>query len=175
MYSIRPLQCGQNLTLHAGFPNTLPHNHLEELVTSIVDVISGVNASQLNASRFIEELPKCTKRMSILDTLFFSFLMGTLWSSWTRGLGRRAGMFPKRLPCDKSRCPLAKYLVDVGFASVGIIFTAVWRNTIGSIVVVGWAAFRGGFPDAVGMLLFFGLVHDRRLVAAIGVTGAYAA
>ena len=41
--------------------------------------------------------------------------------------------------------------------------------------MVSWAAFRGGFPDAVGMLLFFGLVHDRRLVAAIGVTGAYAA
>lgn len=171
MASIRPLQCGQTLIFYATVPYTLPHNLFEELITSVAGDLPGVNTSQ-----WFEELPKCTKTISILDTMFFSVPMGALGFFWVRGLGHRAGMFPNRRPCDKSRCTLAKFLIDAGFASAAIILTSVYRSAETSIGVVAiWAALFGGeLPDAATMLLFFSLIHDKRMVADIGLTGAYA-
>ena len=89
-------------------------------------------------------------------------------------MGYRAGMLPKLRPCDKKRCPQAKWIVDAAFAAAGITLTAEYKNPIGSIcVVASWAAFCRGSPDAIGMLLFFALFANNNMVAAISFTGAY--
>jgi hypothetical protein len=164
------LQNARNVTLYASYPPSLPQHLCDWKLHSAVGELP--EPDLVKYKQWFDGLPERIETFSILNNwgcqhlVRFCVALILLWGLWCRTQRLRHAGGDKELA-------VRTWAPSAGFASALVLFASAYRLS-GVVVAITWALLLGLVPDILAMLMVSCLVSNTRMVAALGLSVAYA-